>query len=166
MSKFDSNIYKKIIWLDKNIFHWRDEAGLQDNFIMYYSYFLQGPWILKNFNSFSPLVLSTYHSWELLISHLHRPLNYSYIYLFFCFSQQFKYLFMFLRPKFNMDIVSYNGNDLISYLYSLKTNLFVSAWRRVSSKIMNMLIKFCDLSKLLWKIVALYLQIIFWVKWK
>lgn len=48
-----------------------------------------------------------------------------------------------------MDIVSYNGNDLISYLYSLKTNLFISAWRRVSSKIMNMLIKFCDLSKLL-----------------
>ena len=62
----------KLIWLDKNIFHWRVEIDLNDDFIMYY--FLEGPWIVKIVNCFCPLVLSTCHNWELLISRPHWPL--------------------------------------------------------------------------------------------
>ena len=37
-------------------------------------YFLRGPWIFKTVNCFCPLVLSTCHNWELLISNPARPL--------------------------------------------------------------------------------------------
>ena len=62
----------KLIWLDKNIFHWRVERGLQNDFIMFY--FLLGLQILKIFNLFCPLVLSACRNWKLLITSPHRPL--------------------------------------------------------------------------------------------
>ena len=63
---------RKFIWLDKNVFYWRIKAGLKDDFIM--CYFLWGPWIVKIVNCFCPLVLSTCHNWELLITCPRRPL--------------------------------------------------------------------------------------------
>ena len=63
---------RKLIWLDRNIFHWRVKTDLKDYFIMYY--FLGGPWIVKIINSFCSLVLSTCHNWEILVAHPHRSL--------------------------------------------------------------------------------------------
>ena len=57
----------KLIWLDKNILHWGVETGLMDCFFMYY--FLRGTWIVKIVKYFNPLVLSTCHNWDLLITH-------------------------------------------------------------------------------------------------
>ena len=70
--KFGSQTCKKLIFLDKNIFHWRVKTGLKDNFIIYY--FLRQPRIVKIVNCFGPLGLSTCHNWELFIAHPHRPL--------------------------------------------------------------------------------------------
>ena len=72
MVKFDSHIYKKLIWSNKNTFHWVVETGLKDDFIMYY--FLWRPSIMKTVNCFCPLVLSICQYWELLIANPHRPL--------------------------------------------------------------------------------------------
>ena len=72
MVTFGSNIYKKCIWLDKNILYWRVETGIKATFIMYH--FLQGPWIVKFANCFCPLVLLICHNWELLIAYPHRSL--------------------------------------------------------------------------------------------
>ena len=63
---------RKLIWLDKNIFHWIVKTGLTDDLIMYYS--LWGPWIVKIVSCFCPLVLSICHSGELFITCPHRPL--------------------------------------------------------------------------------------------
>ena len=65
------NIVHTVIWLDKNIFHWGVETGLNGGFIMYY--FLREQWILKIVSS-CPLVLSTCYNWEILVAHPHRPL--------------------------------------------------------------------------------------------
>ena len=64
---------RKLIWLDKNIFHWRVETGFTNDFIMFK--YLQGPWIAKFVNCFGPLVISTCHNWEILITCPHRPLR-------------------------------------------------------------------------------------------
>ena len=63
-------IVGKLIWLDKNIPHWRVETGPKDDFIMYY--FLRGPWIVKTVNCFCSLVPSTCRNY--LLPKLHRPL--------------------------------------------------------------------------------------------
>ena len=62
----------KLTWLDKNTFYGVVEAGLKDDFVMYY--FLQGPRIVKINSCFCPMVLSTCHNGELLIFRPHSPL--------------------------------------------------------------------------------------------
>ena len=46
--KIGSHIKGKLIWLNKNISHWRVETGLKDGFIMYY--FLWEPSVAKIVN--------------------------------------------------------------------------------------------------------------------
>ena len=65
--EFGLQIYQNLIWLDKNVFHWRVKTGIRDDFIM--CYVLWGPWIIKMVNCFFPLMVSTCHSWELFITH-------------------------------------------------------------------------------------------------
>ena len=72
MVTFGSDIYKKCIWLDKNILYWRVETAIKATFIMYH--FLQGPWIVKFANCFCPLVLLICHNWKLIIAYPHRSL--------------------------------------------------------------------------------------------
>ena len=75
--------YRKLIGLDKKMFHWRVETGLKNDFIKYF--FLWGPWIVKIVNCFCTLVLSTCLNWELLIALLHRLLSFKKIRLPQCF---------------------------------------------------------------------------------
>ena len=63
---------RRLVWLDKNIFHWRFETGLENDFIM--NYLLQGLWIVKIVSCFCPVLMSTCHKWELLITCTYRPL--------------------------------------------------------------------------------------------
>ena len=60
----------KLIWLDKNTFHWTVETDLKNDFIMYY--FLWGPSIVKIVSCFCALVLSICHNRELIIVRPHR----------------------------------------------------------------------------------------------
>ena len=72
MVTFGSDIYKKCIWLDKNILYWRVETGLKATFIMYH--FLRGPWIVKFTKCFCQVVLLICHNWDLLIAYPRRSL--------------------------------------------------------------------------------------------